>query len=328
MRLGVPSLSALQAFEASARHQNFASAAQELALTHGAVCKRVGELEKHLGVALFERVRQRLVLTPAGAEYAKRIRVHLDQIRRDTLDVVQQGRETELEIAVGVTFAAQWLIPRLDDFYANTRDVRLHILGRDQPVFFDDSAFDAAIYFSTRRWPGMPGTALITDDSLWLVAAPRLLAQHTHGASMTLEQIAAQSWICARDLPRAWDDWFASQRLTDPMDPMDPTGLTGLTGPAPEHGGAIKPQRRTQRYDMFIMAINAAVAGLGVALLPRVLIERELASGALVQAHPHTLANAQTLYFSYPAQRRDWAPLRQFDAWLRGAVDTYLSERA
>lgn len=305
MRLGVPSLSALQAFEASARHQNFATAAQELALTHGAVCKRVGELEKHLGVALFERVKQRLVLTPAGAEYAKRIRVHLDQIRRDTLDVVQQGRETELEIAVGVTFAAQWLIPRLDDFYATTRDVRLHILGRDQPVFFDDSAFDATIYFSTRRWPGMPGTALITDDSLLLVAAPHLLAGRP---SLSLEQIALHSWICPRDLPRVWDDWLASQGTTEASE--------------------IKPQRSAQRYDMFIMAINAAVAGLGVALLPRVLIERELASGALVQAHPHTLANAQTIYFSYPAQRRDWAPLRQFDAWLRGTVDAYLTGRA
>ncbi|AKM29207.1 hypothetical protein AB870_02305 [Pandoraea faecigallinarum] len=307
MRLGVPSLSALQAFEASARHQNFATAAQELALTHGAVCKRVGELEKHLGVALFERVRQRLVLTPAGAEYAKRIRVHLDQIRRDTLDVVRHGHETELEIAVGVTFAAQWLIPRLDDFYASIRDVRLHILGRDQPVFFDDCAFDAAIYFSTRLWPGMPGTALVTDDSLLLVASPQLVASQTSHAWMTLEQIAAQSWICPRDLPRVWDDWFASQGLTSPLE--------------------IRPLRSAQRYDMFIMAINATLAGLGVALLPRVLIERELASGALVQAHPHTLANPQTIYFSYPAQRRDWEPLRQFGAWLRGAVDTYLSAR-
>ncbi len=309
MRLGVPSLSALQAFEASARHQNFAQAAQELALTHGAVCKRVGELEKHLGVALFERVKQRLVLTSVGAEYAKRIRVHLDQIRRDTLDVVQQGRETELEIAVGMTFAAQWLIPRLDDFYASTRDVRLHILGRDQPVFFDDSAFDATIYFSTRRWPGMPGTALITDDALLLVAAPRLLDGRT---SLSLEQIAALSWICARDLPHVWDDWLASQGLSH-------ASAVGLD---------VKPRRSAQRYDMFIMAINAAVAGLGVALLPRVLIERELASGALVQAHPHTLANPQTIYFSYPAQRSDWAPLRQFDAWLRRAVDTYRADRS
>ncbi|MGC7402363.1 LysR substrate-binding domain-containing protein [Pandoraea pneumonica] len=302
MRLGVPSLSALQAFEASARHQNFAQAAQELALTHGAVCKRVNELEGHLGVALFERVKQRLVLTPAGAEYAKRIRVHLDQIRRDTLDVVQQGRETELEIAVGVTFAAQWLIPRLDDFYANTRDVRLHIIGRDQPVFFDDSAFDATIYFSTRLWPGMPGTALITDDTLVLVAAPRLLDGQS---SLPLDQLAALSWICVRDLPRAWDDWLASQDAAQ-----------------------LKPQRSAQRYDMFIMAINAAVAGLGVALLPRVLIERELASGTLVQAHPHTLANPQTIYFSYPAQRRDWAPLQQFDVWLRHAVDDYRAARS
>ncbi|VVE17006.1 LysR family transcriptional regulator [Pandoraea iniqua] len=302
MRLGVPSLSALQAFEASARHQNFAQAAQELALTHGAVCKRVNELEGHLGVALFERVKQRLVLTPAGAEYAKRIRVHLDQIRRDTLDVVQQGRETELEIAVGVTFAAQWLIPRLDDFYASTRDVRLHIIGRDQPVFFDDSAFDATIYFSTRLWPGMPGTALITDDTLLLVAAPRLLAGRP---LLSNDEIAALSWICVRDLPRAWDDWLATQDAAQ-----------------------LKPQRSAQRYDMFIMAINAAVAGLGVALLPRVLIERELASGALVQAHAHTLANPQTIYFSYPAQRRDWAPLQQFDIWLRRAVDDYRAARS
>lgn len=304
MRLGVPSLSALQAFEASARHQNFAQAALELALTHGAVCKRVGELEKHLGVALFERVKQRLVLTPAGAEYAKRIRVHLDQIRRDTLDVVQQGRETALEIAVGVTFAAQWLIPRLDDFYANTRDVRLHILGRDQPVFFDDCAFDATIYFSTRLWPGMPGNALITDDSLLLVAAPRLLDGRS---SLSLKDIAAASWICARDLPRVWDDWLASL--------------------CPPQAAEVRPQRSAQRYDMFIMAINAAVAGLGVALLPRVLIERELASGALVQAHAHTLANPQTIYFSHPAQRSDWAPLRQFDAWLRRAVASYRASR-
>ncbi|AJC22784.1 LysR substrate-binding domain-containing protein [Pandoraea pulmonicola] len=305
MRLGVPSLSALQAFEASARHQNFAQAAQELALTHGAVCKRVGELEGHLGVALFERVKQRLVLTPAGAEYAKRIRVHLDQIRRDTLDVVQQGRETALEIAVGVTFAAQWLIPRLDDFYASTRDVRLHILGRDQPVFFDDSAFDAAIYFSTRLWPGMPGTALITDDTLMLVAAPRLLDGKP---SLSLERIASLSWICPRDLPRVWDDWLASLGLPP--------------------GDAVRPQRSAQRYDMFIMAINAAVAGLGVALLPRVLIERELATGALVQAHAHTLASPQTIYYSTPAQRSDWAPLRQFDTWLRRAVDDYRASRS
>lgn len=301
MRLGVPSLSALQAFEASARHQNFSLAAQELSLTQGAVCKRVNELERDLGVALFERVKQRLVLTSAGAEYARRVRVHLDQIRRDTLEVVQQGREVELEIAVGVTFAAQWLIPRLDDFYATTRDVRLHINGRDQPVFFDDSAFDAAIYFNDRLWPGMQGVPLIADDSLLLVAAPKVL----DGApSFSPEQVAALPWICARDLPRAWDDWFESQGAAH-----------------------LRPQRGVQRYDMFIMAVNAAVAGLGVALLPRILIERELAAGALVQAHAHTLANPQTIWFSWPAQRRDWAPLQQFDAWLRRTAADYRDAR-
>jgi len=101
MRRGVPSLSALQAFEAAARHESFSKAALELSQTHGAVCKKVNELEAHLGITLFERVRQRLVLSPAGAEYARRIRVHLDQIRRDTLDVVRKQSEVPVQLAVG-----------------------------------------------------------------------------------------------------------------------------------------------------------------------------------------------------------------------------------
>jgi DNA-binding transcriptional LysR family regulator len=78
-----------------------------------------------------------------------------------------------------------------------------------------------------------------------------------------------------------------------------------------------------QHYDMFIMAINAAMSGLGVALLPRILIERELRSGALVQVHPHSIPNPETVYYSFPEQKRDWEPLRRFDQWLVAAVCEY-----
>jgi DNA-binding transcriptional LysR family regulator len=297
MRRGVPSLSALQAFEAAARHENFSKAAAELSQTHGAICKKVNELEAHLGISLFERVRQRLVLSPAGAEYARRIRVHLDQIRRDTLDVVRKQSEVHLELAIGVTFASQWLIPRLHDFYAQNPDVRLHILGRDQPTFFDDSNFDAAIYFGQNLWPAMPGVSLISDDEILAVCAPSLLGARER---LNVAEIIALPWIHTRDLPRAWLDWSE----TVDAHALDRSG-------------------HNQQYDMFVMAINAAISGLGVALLPRILIDRELRSGTLVQVHPHTIPNPETVYYSFPEQKRDWEPLARFDHWLTSAVRAY-----
>jgi DNA-binding transcriptional LysR family regulator len=301
MRRGIPSLSALQAFEAAARHESFSKAAAELSQTHGAICKKVNELEAHLGIELFKRVRQRLELSPAGAEYARRIRVHLDQIRRDTLDVVRKQNEVNLELAVGVTFASQWLIPRLHDFYAQNPDVRLHLIGRDQPTFFDNSNFDAAIYFSRNLWPGMPGVPLVNDDEILAVCAPAMLRRDAE--PLSIEEICARPWIHTRDLPRAWHDWSA----TVDEDP-------------PEHGAP------NQHYDMFIMAINAAVSGLGIALLPQILIERELRLGALVLAHPHTIANPETIYYSFPEQKKDWPPLASFDRWLAAAIRQYRDE--
>ena len=190
MRRGVPSLSALQAFEAAARHESFSKAALELSQTHGAVCKKVNELEAHLGIPLFERVRQRLVLSAAGAEYARRIRVHLDQIRRDTLELMRQQSEVKIQLAVGVTFASQWLIPRLHDFYALNPDLQLHIMGRDQPTFFDNSSFDAAIYFGQSLWPAMPGQPLVSDDEILAVCAPALIGARD-GLSSEEDQHAA-----------------------------------------------------------------------------------------------------------------------------------------
>ena len=301
MRRGIPSLSALQAFEAAARHESFSKAAAELSQTHGAICKKVNELEAHLGIALFKRVRQRLELSPAGAEYARRIRVHLDQLRRDTLDVVRKQNEVHLELAIGVTFASQWLIPRLHDFYEQNPDVRLHLIGRDQPTFFDNSNFDAAIYFSRNLWPGMPGVPLINDDEIVAVCAPALLDKDAE--TLNIEQVCALPWIHTRDLPQAWRDWSAT-----------------VDDQTPEHAAP------NQHYDMFIMAINAAVSGLGVALLPHILIERELRSGALVLAHPHTIANPETIYYSFPEQKKDWPPLARFDRWLTAAVRAYRDE--
>ncbi|NIF91237.1 LysR substrate-binding domain-containing protein [Burkholderia sp. Cy-637] len=298
LRRGIPSLTALQAFEASARHQSFSKAAAELQLTHGAICKKVNELEASLGVELFRRVSQRLVLTEAGADYAHRIRLHLEQIRQDTQQLLAQGERSTLRVAVGVTFGAQWLVPRLPRFHARHANIQLRLTGRDQATYFQDLNFDAAIHFEKTLLPGLAGRVLIADDELWIVAAPG----RVEGADPA--RIAAMPWIHARDLPGAWMNWAEA----------------AATPRAEPHGG-------DHFFDFFIMAIQAAVAGLGLALLPRLLIETELREGRLVRVGDYATVNAQKTYLLYPEQKQDSAPLVTFAGWLEGEMAEYRASR-
>ncbi len=123
----VPSLSALQAFEAAARHGSFTRAAEELDLTQGAVSRQVAMLEDALGVPLFERVRQRVNLTPAGAGYAVDVREALSRLAAATLSTMTaRGAGGVLALAILPTFGTRWLIPRLPRFFARHPDVTIN----------------------------------------------------------------------------------------------------------------------------------------------------------------------------------------------------------
>jgi len=298
LRRGIPSLSALQAFEASARHQSFSKAAAELHLTHGAVCKKVNELEASLGVALFERVRQRLVLTEAGADYAHRIRVNLEQIRQDTHQLLAANRESStLRVAVGVTYGSQWLVPRLPGFHRTHPEVHVRLIGRDQPTYFHDLNFDAAIHFEQSPPPGLASQLLLADDEVWMVAAPSI------ADDLATRSVASMPWIHTRDLPTAWMAWSETAGR--------------------EQAGHLLRDGRDCYFDFFIMAIRAAAAGLGVALLPHVLIEHELATRQLVRVGDYAAINSQKTYLMFPEQKRDWPPLAAFAAWLEAEMTRY-----
>lgn len=155
MRNGIPNLSALQAFEATARLGSFSRAAEELSLTHSAVYRQVASLEDRLGVQLFTRVRRRIVLTDHGAEYAGRIRHHLDQIEKDTFGLVSRtGMGRSIHIAVVPTLATTWLIPRLADFQRVQPDITVSLSVRTLPFQFKDQPFDGALYHGDGIWPG------------------------------------------------------------------------------------------------------------------------------------------------------------------------------
>jgi DNA-binding transcriptional LysR family regulator len=303
VRNGIPSLGALQAFEAAARHQSFAQAADELSLSSGAISRSIHELETLFGVTLFRRERQRVILTDPGARYAARVRIHLEHLRRDTVELVRQSREISLDIAIGVSFSAQWLIPKLSGFYRLYPYIRLHLMGRDQPYFFNNSNFDAALYFGRSLWPGMQGRCLLNDDDLMLVCAPGLMGGK---GELSLDEIDQLPRISLRDIPDAWHDWCLTVGLTHSEETT-----------VPDH-----------RFEMYVMAINAALESLGVALLPRSLIWRELQQGRLIQAHPVTLPNPDFIYCAYPDHTALNKAFLVFEAWLLDTVAEYQQDAA
>lgn len=144
----LPSLSALQAFEAAARHGSFSRAAQELNLTQGAVSRQVRGLENALGVRLFELVRQRVILTDLGRRYLEDVRRTIDSLERSSLRAMAMaGAADIIDLAVLPTFGSRWLMPRLPLFYADHPDVTVNCASRFFPFDFRQEPFDAAIHF-------------------------------------------------------------------------------------------------------------------------------------------------------------------------------------
>lgn len=293
MRRTIPSTWALQAFEASARHESFTKAAEELALTQSAICRQIGALEELLGVRLFSRSKRGVKLTPAGAAYSRQIATRLDEVERDTLALMSgQGLGGSLELAVVPTFATRWLIPRLGDFHARHPDITLSLTTSTRPFLFDDSRFDAAIYFGDAAWPGTTSHALMRED-LIPICSPQLVPA---GKALQAAELARLPLLQQSTRPYAWRRWFASAGASAGND---------LAGP---------------RYELFTMLAEAAARGLGVALVPRFLFADDLASGRLVTPVMHAQVSDTPYRLLYPEHKGEHASLRAFSAWLEATA--------
>lgn len=292
MRNGIPNLSALQAFEASARLGSFSRAAEELSLTHSAVYRQVASLEARLGVQLFTRVRRRIVLTDPGAEYAGRIRHHLDQIEKDTFGLVSRtGMGRSIHIAVVPTLATTWLIPRLADFQQAQPDITVSLSVRTLPFQFKDQPFDGALYHSDGVWPGTKGVLLFPERELVPVCAPVLAEQAREQGGPAL---SGMIHLHLASRPDAWRQWY---------------GANGhLYGPQAAGG---------PRYELFTMVMAAVQAGLGVGLMPRFLAQPALDAGSLVMPVPQALQVSQGYYFGYPQHSERSGALKAFEVWLK-----------
>lgn len=288
MRRKIPSHSALLAFEAAARHGSFARAADELALTEGAISRQIGRLEAFLGVMLFQRIGNRVRLRPNGERYAAQVRETLDRLERDSNYLMGQPQDgASLDVAVLPTFATRWLIPRLKRFQEKHPNITLHLAERMEPFVMANSGFDAAIHFEHPAWTGMR-THRLLHEVLVPVCHPGLLAGQDPSAALSM-----LPRLHRRQNPEAWPLY------------AEETGIM-LTNPA------VGP-----RYDLHAMLIEGALAGLGVALVPHLYVESELADGRLVAPWPAGNSISKTFCLVLPEPvRMSEEPAQAFADWI------------
>lgn len=295
MRRKIPSTAALIAFESAARHQSFTKAAEELALTQGAVCRQIAGLEAFLNIELFRRSRRGVKLTEAGQSYARRVAGQLDAVERDTLAVMGQQGAMSIELAVVPTFGTQWLLPRLKDFQRLHPQITVNLTNRTRPFLFADTEFDAAVYFGDGDWSGTQAHLLMGENPM-PVCSPALLAGQTQ---LSAEQIASLPLLQQTTRPYAWRQWFNAQGLNSPRD---------MSGP---------------RYELFSMLAQAAMHEMGVALIPPFLIRRELDEGRLVIAAPLSLSSDKAYYLMIPERKLESAALLLLRDWLVREAHAY-----
>jgi DNA-binding transcriptional LysR family regulator len=247
-RRRLPNMGALIAFDAAARYEHFTAAARALSLTESAVSRQVSALEAHLGVRLFVRAKQRVVLTRAGALYSAQVRRTLDALERDTLAIIAHGSGAgALELAVLPTFASQWLLPRMPDLSARHPTLRVN-LGVQTGVFaFADTHFEAAIHYGLPNWPGTMADRLFGEDVV-PVCAPSLLATLKQPLTHPADLLDAPL-LHSTTRPDAWHNWFLNRGVDEPL------------------------AMRGARYELFTMLLSGARAGLGIALVPRFFLD-------------------------------------------------------
>ena len=285
----LPSLQALEAFEASARQRSFTRAAAELHVTQGAVSRQVQGLEAQVGLPLFHRIRQRIVLTPAGEAYLAKVRPALDRLEAATLELQAfKGAGGVLNLAILPTFGTKWLIPRIPAFSAKHPEVLVNFTTRIQAFDFEEEPdLDAAIHYGEGHWPGALVDPLM-EERVIAVCAPHLagdLRQPADVAGHTLLQLINR--------PQGWEEWLAAASAP---------GVDGRRGP---------------RFESHLMVIQAALAGLGLAVLPDFLVVDELAAGRLVEPFPGLAAKSRRAYWlAYPERNKELPALTAFRAWL------------
>lgn len=291
----IPDIATLQAFECAARHGSFTQAAHELNLTQSAVSRQIKDLESQLGVLLFERIRQRILLSDAGQKFLPEVRRLLNQTEDTMLRAMASAQSTSsFSVATLPTFGTRWLMPRLPDFIAHHPGIALNVASRSGVFDFEEHPFDLAIHYGQPVWAHATCTYLCSEIIV-PVASPAFLQNRQPDQPHQLED---EPLLHLATRPKMWAQWFESC------------------------GVEAKSAYRGHRFDQFSMVIGAALAGLGYALLPLYLIEQELQDGRLRMLFDQPMRTENDYYLVVPEGKMENPLTQTFCQWIAGQVGT------
>ncbi|MDT4737244.1 transcriptional regulator GcvA [Bradyrhizobium sp. WYCCWR 12699] len=288
MRPHLPPLNALKAFEAAARHESFTRAAEELCVTQGAVSHQVKALEAELSIKLFNRERQRLIITEAGRDYLAVIRDALDRIAAGTERLLQRQSAGVLTVSTSPDFAAKWLVHRLGHFAEANTGIDLRVSATMHHVDFAREEVDLAVRHGDGNWPGLDAVRLCAER-LYAVCSPKLLSsrRRINGVANVLK-----SPLIHLDSRSEWTNWLSGVGIDD----------AGVM-----HGPVLNRAS---------MVIDAAINGQGIALARTTLAAWDLLNGRLALAFPESVPLSKSYWIVCPKATASLPKIRTFRDWL------------
>jgi LysR family transcriptional regulator, glycine cleavage system transcriptional activator len=283
----LPPLNALKAFEAAARSESFTRAAEELFVTQAAVSQQVKALEATLGLKLFNREKQRLVITETGREYLAVVRDALDRIAVGTERIVQHQSSGVLTVSTSPDFAAKWLVHRLGRFAEAHPEIDLRVSATVRHVDLAREQVDLAIRHGNGHWAGLEVVRLCSEK-LFPVCSPKLIpggARVLNAADLLkFPLLRLEGWS-------TWSRWFDAAGISNPV----------ARGPV---------------LNQASMLIDAAIDGQGIALARTALAASDLINGRLVIPVNISLRMQNTYWIVCPKATSGVPKIKMFQDWL------------
>ena len=285
----LPPLNALRAFEAAARHLSFTKAAEELFVTQAAVSHQIKTLEEWLGLKLFRRLNRRLLLTEEGQAYMGPVRDALSSIIAATDSLRASENEGLLTVSAMTSFAATWLLPRIPKFGRKFPDIDIRVDVREDITDFARDGVDVALRYGGGSYPGMDSVWFLAEEA-FPVCAPALVEAGPHPLR-TPEDLRHHTLI--RDFTEdLWGRW------------LDLAGVSDI------------PYGHGPSFNLLNLAIDAAVAGDGVALGRSAIVAGALADGRLVQPFDLVMPSENAYFFVCPEETANRPKIQLFRDWI------------
>jgi LysR family transcriptional regulator, glycine cleavage system transcriptional activator len=282
----LPSLNALKAFEAAARHQSFTNAAGELFVTHAAISRHVRDLEEWLGTELFVRTGRGVELTDAGRRYGGRLTPMFDNVAEATREAAAQGTVRTLDVSVEPAIASRWLVPRLGSFNELHPDIELAINPEARLVDFRSGEADVGIRYGLGRWEEVESVKL-SDSVSFPVCSPKLVADRP---GLTPADLVNYN-LLHEQRKQWWADWLTQ---------------AGVRGVEDWRGTTFQGH----------LAIDAAESGQGFALGDQILCTDSLVDGSLVRPFSLDMKDHGSYFIVREKGSKESAPARAFREWL------------